>query len=111
YASQVIPAWLGCLPIKDDKIEAKVVHDQLCSMVERSDAQVLGPHSQYLPKIVSIFAEVLCNGKELATDETTTRMISVLKRFQQTLPPDFLASTFSTLQPQQQLMLQSILST
>jgi hypothetical protein len=33
--SQVIPAWLGCLPIKDDKIEAKVVHDQLCSMVER----------------------------------------------------------------------------
>ncbi|KAM3384743.1 hypothetical protein ACQJBY_009012 [Aegilops geniculata] len=110
-AAQVIPAWLGCLPIKDDKIEAKVVHDQLCSMVERSDAQVLGPHSQYLPKIVSIFAEVLCNGKELATDETTTRMISVLKRFQQTLPPDFLASTFSTLQPQQQLMLQSILST
>uniref|UniRef100_A0A453B7Y3 Uncharacterized protein n=1 Tax=Aegilops tauschii subsp. strangulata TaxID=200361 RepID=A0A453B7Y3_AEGTS len=56
-AAQVIPAWLGCLPIKDDKIEAKVVHDQLCSMVERSDAQVLGPHSQYLPKIVSIFAE------------------------------------------------------
>ncbi|VAH44487.1 unnamed protein product [Triticum turgidum subsp. durum] len=110
-AAQVIPAWLGCLPIKDDKIEAKVVHDQLCSMVERSDAQVLGPYSQYLPKIVSIFAEVLCNGKELATDETTTRMISVLKRFQQTLPPDFLASTFSTLQPQQQLMLQSILST
>ncbi|KAM0885113.1 hypothetical protein ACQ4PT_030536 [Festuca glaucescens] len=110
-AAQVIPAWLSCLPIKDDKIEAKVVHDQLCSMVERSDTQVLGPHSQYLPKIVSIFAEVLCNGKELATDETTNRMINVLKRFQQTLPPDFLASTFSTLQPQQQLMLQSILST
>ena len=25
----------------------------------RSDAQVLGPNSQYLPKIVSIFAEVI----------------------------------------------------
>jgi len=35
HASQVVPAWLGCLPIKDDKIEAKVVHEQLCSMVER----------------------------------------------------------------------------
>jgi hypothetical protein len=57
------------------------------------------------------YMQVLCNGKELATDETTNRMINVLKRFQQTLPPDFLASTFSTLQPQQQLMLQSILST
>lgn len=106
-AAQVIPAWLVCLPIKDDKIEAKVVHDQLCSMVERSDSHVLA----HLPKVYSIFVEVLSNGKELASDETTTRMINVLKRFQQTLPPDFLASTFSTLQPQQQLMLQSILST
>lgn len=32
---QVVPAWLNCLPIKGDLIEAKVVHDQLCSMVER----------------------------------------------------------------------------
>lgn len=110
-AAQVVPAWLSCLPIKDDKIEAKVVHEQLCSMVERSDTEILGPHSQYLPKIISIFAEVLCNGTELATDETRNRMVNVLRRFQQTLPPDFLASTFSNLQPQQQLLLQSILST
>lgn len=32
---QVVPAWLNCLPIKSDLIEAKVVHEQLCSMVER----------------------------------------------------------------------------
>lgn len=55
--------------------------------------------------------QVLCNGTELATDETRNRMVNVLRRFQQTLPPDFLASTFSNLQPQQQLLLQSILST
>ncbi|KAF9614584.1 hypothetical protein IFM89_019367 [Coptis chinensis] len=30
----VVPAWLSCLPIKGDLIEAKLVHDQLCSMVE-----------------------------------------------------------------------------
>jgi len=47
------------LPIKDDKIEAKVVHEQLCSMVERSDAEILGPQNQYLPKILSIFTEVM----------------------------------------------------
>jgi importin-5 len=35
HVSQVVPAWLSCLPIKDDKVEAKVVHGQLCSMVER----------------------------------------------------------------------------
>ncbi|KAH9740593.1 TOG domain-containing protein [Citrus sinensis] len=34
-AAQVVPAWLNCLPIKGDLIEAKIVHEQLCSMVER----------------------------------------------------------------------------
>lgn len=109
-ASQIVPAWLNCLPIKGDLIEAKVVHDQLCSMVERSDGELLGPNNQYLPKIVSVFAEVLCAGKDLASEQTASRMINLLRRLQQTLPPTALASTLSSLQPQQQLALQSILS-
>ncbi|KAM7251233.1 hypothetical protein ACFE04_023116 [Oxalis oulophora] len=109
-AAQVVPAWLGCLPIKGDLIEAKVVHDQLCSMVERSDGELLGPNNQYLPKIVAVFAEILCAGKDLATEQTANRMINLLKQLQQTLPPATLASTWSSLQPQQQLALQSILS-
>ncbi|KAJ0798435.1 putative armadillo-like helical, importin beta family [Helianthus annuus] len=56
----IIPAWLSCLPIKGDLIEAKVVHELLCSMVERSDMELLGPNNQYVPKIVSVFAEVSC---------------------------------------------------
>lgn len=110
-SAQVVPAWLGCLPIKSDLIEAKVVHDQLCSMVERSDSELLGPNNQFLPKIVSVFAEVLCAGKDLATEQTVSRMVSLLRQLQQTLPPATLASTWSSLQPQQQLALQSILST
>ncbi|KAJ7980581.1 importin-5 [Quillaja saponaria] len=109
-SAQVIPAWLNCLPIKGDLIEAKVVHDQLCSMVERSDRELLGANNQYLPKIVSVFAEVLCAGKDLATEQTIGRMINLLRQLQQTLPPSTLASTWSSLQPQQQLALQSILS-
>ncbi|RYQ86900.1 hypothetical protein Ahy_B10g106510 isoform B [Arachis hypogaea] len=110
FLLMVIPAWLNCLPIKGDLIEAKVVHDQLCSMVERSDSELLGPNNQYLPKIVSVFAEVLCAGKDLATEQTAGRMINLLRQLQQTLPPATLASTWSSLQPQQQLALQSILS-
>ncbi|KAK3026369.1 hypothetical protein RJ639_040458 [Escallonia herrerae] len=109
-SAQVVPVWLSCLPIKGDLIEAKVVHDQLCSMVERSDMELLGPNNQYLPKIVSVFAEVLCAGKDLATEQTASRMINLLRQLQQTLPPSTLASTWSSLQPQQQLALQSILS-
>ncbi|KAG2675225.1 hypothetical protein I3760_13G174400 [Carya illinoinensis] len=109
-SAQVVPAWLNCLPIKGDLIEAKVVHEQLCSMVERSDVELLGPNNQYLPKIVAVFAEVLCAGKELATEQTVSRMINLLRQLQQTLPPSTLASTWSSLGPQQQLALQSILS-
>lgn len=109
-ATQVVPAWLSCLPIKGDLIEAKVVHDQLCSMVERSDRELLGPNNQYLPKIVAVFAEILCAGKDLATEQTASRMINLLRQLQQTLPPSTLALTWSSLQPQQQLALQSILS-
>ncbi|XAR68644.1 hypothetical protein NMG60_11003840 [Bertholletia excelsa] len=109
-AAQVVPAWLGCLPIKSDLIEAKLVHDQLCSMVERSDRELLGPNNQYLPKIVAVFAEVLCAGKDLASEQTASRMVNLLRQLQQTLPPSALASTWSSLQPQQQLALQSILS-
>lgn len=109
-ASQVIPAWLNFLPIKGDLIEAKVVHEQLCSMVERSDTELLGPSNQFLPKIVAIFTEVLCAGKDLVTAQTAGRMVKLLRQLQQTLPPSALASTWSALQPQQQLALQSILS-
>ncbi|KAM0044288.1 putative armadillo-like helical, importin beta family [Helianthus debilis subsp. tardiflorus] len=59
-STHIIPAWLSCLPIKGDLIEAKVVHELLCSMVERSDMELLGPNNQYVPKTVSVFAEVSC---------------------------------------------------
>ncbi|KAG6482981.1 hypothetical protein ZIOFF_059621 [Zingiber officinale] len=107
---KVVPAWLGCLPIKNDLIEAKIVHEQLCSMVERSDRDLLGPNNQQIPKLVAVFAEVLCGGKDLALEQTISRIISLLRKIQQTLPPAVLASTWSTLQPQQQLALQSVLS-
>ncbi|GJU14456.1 importin-5-like protein [Tanacetum coccineum] len=101
-SAQVIPVWLNCLPIKVDVIEAKAVHE--------SDAQLLGPNNEYLPKVFSIFAEILCAGKDLASDQTICRIINLLRQFQQTLPPATLASILSALQPQQQLALQSILS-
>ncbi|CAM8888997.1 unnamed protein product [Rhodiola kirilowii] len=108
--ARVVPAWLGCLPIKDDLVEAKVVHEQLCAMVERADTDLFGDQNQNLPKIVTVFAEVILAGKDLATEQTIRRMMNVLRRVQQRLPPAFLASTFSALQPHQQRALQAMLS-
>ncbi|CAO2831880.1 unnamed protein product [Amaranthus hypochondriacus] len=109
-ASQIVPMWLNCLPIKGDLIEAKLVHEQLCSMVERSDRDLLGLDYQYLPKMLAVFAEVLCARQDLATYQTASRMINIWRQLQQTLPPSAFASIWSSLQPQQALELQSILS-
>ncbi|MCD7457319.1 hypothetical protein HAX54_034868 [Datura stramonium] len=78
-SAKVIPVWLNCLPIKADLDEAKDVHEQLCSMVERSDRELLGPNYQHLPKVVSVFAEVLYSVGDLATDETACRMIKEME--------------------------------
>lgn len=54
---QLVPAWLSYLPIKGDLIEAKVVHDQLCSMVER---WVLIQIPEYAWPIDSCLIMLLC---------------------------------------------------
>ncbi|KAM3327618.1 hypothetical protein P3S68_033667 [Capsicum galapagoense] len=110
-SAQVIPIWLNCLPIKADLHEAKYVHDELCSMVERLDRDIIGHNYQYLPKIVSVFAEVVFSDeKDVSTEETANRMISVLRHLQQTLPPATMESAWSYLLPHQEMTLKSLLS-
>ncbi|KAL3379163.1 hypothetical protein AABB24_000063 [Solanum stoloniferum] len=106
---QVIPIWLNCLPIKGDLDEAKYVHGQLCSMVERSDRELLGSNYEHFPKIMSVFAEILCGGKHLATEETTKCMINLLRNLLKELPPDTLTSAWSLILPQQEMELKAIL--
>ncbi|KAM3327543.1 importin-5-like [Capsicum galapagoense] len=109
-SAQIIPVWLNCLPIKDDIYEAKAVLDQLCSMVERSDTELLGPNYLHLPKVISVFAEVLCTGDDVVTEQTANRMIHLLRHFKETLPLATLASARALLLPQQEMELESILS-
>ncbi|XP_016499566.1 uncharacterized protein LOC107818124 isoform X3 [Nicotiana tabacum] len=105
-STQIIPAWLNCLPIRGNM----VVHDQLCSMVERSDRKLLGPKYEHFPKLLLVFAEVLCAGKDLATEEMKNRMINPLRNLQKTVPAATWASAWSLLLPQQEMELESILS-
>ncbi|KAL9274571.1 Importin-5-like protein [Drosera capensis] len=98
--------WLGLV----DYLCVNLANVELVASIFRSDRELLGPNDQYLPKIIAVFAEVLCAGKDLATEQTAIRMANLLRQLQRTLPPEALASTWSSLQPQQQLALQSILS-
>lgn len=53
---QVVPAWLNCLPIKSDLIEAKAVHDQLCSMVERQVDRYL---IWFIEKVIFVYLQII----------------------------------------------------
>ncbi|TQD87526.1 hypothetical protein C1H46_026943 [Malus baccata] len=55
----------------------------------------------FLAEFTTPIIKVLCAGKDLATEQTASRMINLLRQLQQTLPPATLASTWSSLQPQQ----------
>ncbi|KAH1033535.1 hypothetical protein J1N35_045709 [Gossypium stocksii] len=68
------------------------VAEQCREAALKSDNEVLGPNHNFLPKIDS----------SKHKEQTASRMVNLLRQLQQTLPPAALASTLSSLQPQQQ---------
>ncbi|RDX95121.1 sal3, partial [Mucuna pruriens] len=84
--SEMVPTWLSFLPLKNDLIEAKVMHDQLCLMVARLDKDLLGPGYQNLVKIIAVFFEVIDEGDKLATPQTTTRVNNLLRHLARHIP-------------------------
>eukprot|EP00736_Rhodelphis_marinus_P007337 Rmarinus@m.1215 len=79
-AGSLWPTWLAYLPCKGDIIEARIVHAQLVTMVERNNTALLGPNNENLPKIIAVFAEIL--ETDLVDDETTTRIKNLFGQMQ-----------------------------
>ena len=52
----VVPQWLQCSPLTEDKVEARAVHEQLVRMLEKNDPHLLGPNSEHLGAVVKVFA-------------------------------------------------------
>ncbi|CAI7776152.1 unnamed protein product [Closterium sp. NIES-54] len=97
-SAHVLSVWLAYLPIREDRAEAKVAHAQLCGLLERSDARILGPNNQNLPHIVGVLLEA---GTDLATEETCKRGVTLLR----SLPAEIVGA----LPPEQQAVLQQAL--
>ncbi|WCJ25160.1 ARM repeat superfamily protein [Euphorbia peplus] len=100
-----VSTWLNLLPIKADLTEAKAVHEQLCSMVERSAGELLGPNCEHLGRIVVIFIEVISRGSELGEADTIMRMKNLIKKIWQKFPQSWLNSIFFSLDDEQQQVL------
>ncbi|PHT99851.1 hypothetical protein BC332_29639 [Capsicum chinense] len=110
YTYEFIHLWLYNLPIMRNLDEAKINHEQLCSMTETSADKVTGPQGLYIPQIITIFAEVLWAGNNIATQETTERMIKLLKKFQRELQPSMFSDICGILPLPQQSMLRAVFS-
>ncbi|KAL9381998.1 hypothetical protein Peur_025033 [Populus x canadensis] len=82
---------------------------QCCN--KSSQCTSFGQYNAILTMLFQLLEKyVICAGEELATEQTVIRMINLLRKIQQMLPSATIASTLSSLEPQQQLALQSILS-
>ncbi|KAJ3697766.1 hypothetical protein LUZ61_001471 [Rhynchospora tenuis] len=107
--AKAVATWLNCLPIRHDIGEAKVVHEQLCSMVERSDRRLLGENNKHRFQIISVYTEILSSKKPLVTKGTSERMVNSLKELTKKMPQATLHKTLSSLSINQQHVLRSVL--
>jgi len=73
-------SWLAYLPLKSDEQESVVVNKQLADLVEKNHAPLLGLNNVNLPRIMSIFAEVL--ETVLIDEETTLRIQKIMQSAQ-----------------------------
>ena len=113
-AQDVVPRWLGCLPLREDTVEARVVHAQLVRMLEAGDPHLLGANNEHLGQVVKVFAVAaptagLSEKLQLCTPETAGKMRAVLRQMQSSMG-DTLGAAFASLAPDEQAALQQLMA-
>ena len=107
----VVPQWLSCLPLREDKVEARAVHEQLARMLEKGDPHLLGPNREHLGRVVKVFAvamptATLSEKLQLCTKETAAKMKAILMQMQGSVPPEQLQAAWGVLSQEEQAELQ-----
>jgi len=113
-AAAVVPQWLSCLPLREDTVEARVVHAQLVRMLEAGDPHLLGANNEHLGKVVKVFAVAaptagLSEKLQLCTPETAGKMRDILRQMQGAMG-DALGAAFASLAPEEQAALQRVMA-
>lgn len=83
-AEEIFGSWLAYLPLRGDLQESVLVNQQLSLLVEANHVALLGPNNANLPRIMSIFAEIL--ETELVEEETEKRIQGILRSAQVAAP-------------------------
>jgi len=96
-ANAIVPAWLGMLPLKEDRMEAKASTELIAKMVESRFAPLLANPQATVPQILTVLAD--------AVDTETSVIQPTIHNLQQLIPADVLQAALQGLAPaiQQQL--------
>ncbi|RHY34978.1 hypothetical protein DYB32_000542 [Aphanomyces invadans] len=112
-APTLLGLWLNCLPLQSDAIEARAVHADLVTMVERSNMDLLGENYVHLALVLKKFADILAldldeEFEPVLEDETKARLTAVLQHIQATYPPAIVQSAWSSLSEDDQQVFASL---
>lgn len=109
----LVDLFVNWMPISVDWLEARVVHQQLIEMLRRYNTMVFGKDFKNLPKILSIFAEIVPTEPTetaLVTQQTINDIVQVLQTMQKQFPGQLLQQAFLSVNPENQVRLQNIMS-
>ena len=114
---QLLRVWLNQLPLKGDEIEARVVHRQLCKLIEQNHPAVVGNQFEMLPVVLGIFATIFESTRQtdvaaadsLVDAPTMGRMRVILQQIQQALPAESLQAAWGQLSDGQRNAVQAAL--
>lgn len=110
---EIINMWVNWLPVTVDYIEAKVVHEQLLTLIKNNNALVFGSDFRNLPKVLSILSEIVQVNPEdplLITLNTHNDILQLLTQMQQQFPGQLLQQAFGAISAENQQRLQRIMT-
>ncbi|CAG8626806.1 8999_t:CDS:10, partial [Acaulospora morrowiae] len=104
--NSVLPAWFSTLPILNDEEEASLTYTYLLDLLESQHPAVLGNNNENLPRIITIFVEVLALG--ILPEFVASRMATAMKAILSGLPDEIKASLWNQIDPEKRKALQDM---
>lgn len=116
--AQLLHLWLANLPLTADEVEAKVVHRQLCDLVEQGHPAIVGSGFEKLPALLGVFGHLLEAAEDdepgcpeaLVDASTRDRIVAITKQIQQQVPAPQVQSAWAALTAEQQGAVQRALA-
>lgn len=104
--AELLALWLAQLPLKEDEVEARYIHRQLCELTKAGNPALLGAGQQNLPRVAQALVQALTSSGDLVDAATTQAAKELLTK----MPQQMLQQAAAGLTAKQQQALQKKLA-